>query len=128
MPGLQPIQLAYAANLIILLPIAVPTLLGLWDTAQHRFEESAGWRVLVGALWTAIFIGSALGLRAPLQYAPLLLMQIIYKTLWLAVYAAPRLLRRQTAQIPSGIALCFIAIVLVYPLVLPWQELLRAER
>mgnify|MGYP000520596975 CR=1 FL=1 len=128
MHSVQPLQLAYAANLIILLPIAVPTLLGLWDTAQHRFDESAGWRVLVGALWTAILVGSALGLRAPLQYAPLLLLQVIYKTLWLAVYAAPRLVRGQASRIPSGIALCFVAIVVVYPLVLPWHELLRAER
>lgn len=128
MPRALPLQLAYAANLLILLPIAVPTLLGLWDTAQDRFAESAGWRALVGALWTAILLGSALGLRAPLQYAPLLLLQVIYKTLWLAVYAAPRLLRGQAAQVPSGIALCFVGIVIVYPFLLPWTELFRAER
>jgi hypothetical protein len=121
------IKLAYLANVVILLPIAIPTLLRVYDTAQGRFAESAGWRVLVGALWSAILASSLLGLFAPLRFAPVLLIQIIYKSLWLAVYAAPRLVARRSSEIPTGIALSFIAIVLVYPFLIPWGALLSRE-
>ncbi|MFS8066819.1 MAG: hypothetical protein ACMG6S_10645 [Byssovorax sp.] len=118
------LQLAYAANVVILLPVAVPALLRLSDVAQSRFEESAGWRVLVGALWTAILVLSALGLRAPLRYAPVLLLQLIYKTLWLVVYAAPRVVRGESRKVPWGIGGSFLAIVLVWPWIIPWEHLL----
>ena len=44
------LRLAYSFNLLVLLPLAVPTLLRLYPTDQGRFEESARWRTLVGAL------------------------------------------------------------------------------
>ncbi len=118
------IQLAYAANLALLIPVAVPTLLRLFPTDQGRFEESSGWRILVGAFWTAIMVLSLLGLRAPLTYSPVLLLQMIYKTLWLAFYAAPRFLRGQASDIPWGIAGSFLCIVLVWPWIIPWAYLL----
>jgi len=55
-------------NVAILTPIAAPTVFRLFPTDQGRFAESAGWRVLVGALWSAI---------------PVLSLQLIYKTVWL---------------------------------------------
>jgi hypothetical protein len=124
---MAPIKLAYLANVALLLPIALPTLLRLYDTAQGRFAESAGWRVLVGALWSAILASSLLGLFAPLRFAPVLLIQIVYKSLWLAVYAAPRLVARRSSEIPTGIALSFVAIVIVYPFLVPWGALLSRE-
>jgi hypothetical protein len=120
----EPLQLPYILNILILVPIAVPTLLGLFDTAQGAFEESAGWRVLVGSLWTAILVGSILGLFAPVTYAPLLLMQVIYKSLWLAIYAAPRIAAGRSDAVPPGIAVSFVVIVLTYPFVIPWSHLL----
>lgn len=44
------IQLAYAANIAILLPIAAPTILRGSLTDQGCFPESLGRRVLVGSL------------------------------------------------------------------------------
>lgn len=118
------LQLAYLANIAILLPIAVPTLLRIYRTEQGLFPESAGWRVLVGALWTAIMFLSALGLREPLRYSPVLLLQVIYKSLWLLVYALPLARRREWRLIPWGIAGSFLVVVLVWPWLLPWSYLL----
>lgn len=118
------LRIAYAANILILVPIAIPTLLRLGDAAQGRFDESAGWRTLVGALWTAILVLSLLGLRAPLVYCPVLLLQVIYKGLWLGVYALPRLCRGEGRGVPAGIAVSFAAIVLVWPWLIPWRHLL----
>lgn len=118
------LRIAYAANILILVPIAVPTLLRRVDAAQGRFVESEGWRVLVGALWTSILVLSLLGLRAPLEFAPVLLLQVIYKSLWLIVYALPRLRGGDARSLPAGITVSFIAIVSIWPWLIPWRHLL----
>ena len=57
--------------------------------------------------------------------SPLLLIQVIYKTLWLAVFAVPRLRTGRVSEIPWGIALTFLVIVVSYPWVIPWGQLFR---
>jgi hypothetical protein len=121
------LRLAYAFNLLVLLPIAVPTLLRLYPTDQGRFAESAGWRVLVGALWTAILVLSILGLYAPLRYSPVLVLQLIYKTLWILVFALPRVVNGCAHSVPWGIAGTFIIIVLVWPFIIPWGYLFSSQ-
>jgi hypothetical protein len=121
------LRLAYAFNLLVLLPIAVPTILRLYPTDQGRFEESAGWRTLVGALWTAILVLSALGLYAPLRHSPVLFLQVTYKTLWLLVFALPRVLKGCTHSVPWGIAGTFLVIILVWPFIIPWGYLFSSQ-
>lgn len=119
-------RFAYLANVCILVPIAGMTLLGWSDAAQGRFSESPGWRVLVGALWTGILVLSLLGLRAPLIFSPVLVLQLIYKSLWLLMYAAPRWLSGRGDQVPPGIAVSFVVIVVVWPWLIPWKHLFAA--
>jgi hypothetical protein len=121
------LRLAYAFNILVLLPIAVPTLLRLYPTDQGKFEESAGWRVLVGALWTAILVLSALGLYAPLRFSPVLVLQVIYKTLWLLVFALPRVVNGRSRSVPWGIAGTFLVIILVWPFIIPWGYLFSGQ-
>ena len=53
---MQLLQVAYWINIVVLVPIAIPTVFRLFPRDQHRFEESAGWRVLVGSLWSSIAV------------------------------------------------------------------------
>jgi hypothetical protein len=121
--NMSALQFAYLANLVILVPVAVPTLLGMYRTDEGRLVDGGGWRVLVGSLWSAILILSALGLAHPLVYSPVLLLQLIYKSAWLAVFVGPRMLRGEWGQLPRGITLSFVAIVLVWPWLIPWSYL-----
>jgi hypothetical protein len=59
--------------------------------------------------------------------SPLLLMQVIYKSLWLLIFVMPRLLKGKNSEIPSGIALVFLMIVLSYPWGIPWGPLLETR-
>lgn len=118
------LHLPYVANIVILVPIALGTLFNLFPVSRGHFPESAGWRTLAGSLWTAILIGSILGLFRPVVFSPLLLLQVIYKTLWLLVYTLPRLLRNDPdRQIHWGISIVFTVIVLTYPIIIPWGYL-----
>jgi len=95
-------------NILVLVPIGLLTLFGGEKggqmACQGKFPESEGFRTILGSLWTAILIGSILGLFFPATMSPLLLIQVLYKTLWLLVFVVPRL---RTAQQRSPVGDCF---------------------
>ncbi len=49
---------------------------------------------IVGSSYVAFGLASVLGLRAPLKFAPLLLLQLTYKIIWSIVVAIPLLLSK----------------------------------
>jgi hypothetical protein len=64
---------------------------------------------------------SLLGLRYPLQMLPILLFELVWKILWVVVYALPLLLRNQLdAGGREDLTGCLMGVGLV-PLVLPWK-------
>jgi hypothetical protein len=119
--------LPYIFNILVLVPVGSLTLLGGTNggqlACQGKFSESEGFRTILGSVWTAILLGSVLGLFYPVTMAPLLLIQLIYKTLWLLVFVRPRLRTERSGEVPWGIALTFLVIVVSYPWVIPWQQL-----
>ena len=119
--------LPYIFNILVLIPIGLLTLLGGERggqlACQKKFPESEGFRTILGSLWTAILLGSILGLVFPVQMSSLLLIQEIYKSLWLLVFVKPRLSKLEISEVPSGIALVFLVIVLSYPWFIPWWQL-----
>ena len=124
---LNPLHLPYIFNIIVLVPIGLLTLLGGERggrlASQGKFPESEGFRTILGSLWTAILLGSVLGLFYPVTMSPLLLIQVIYKALWLMVFVIPKLLGGQRREVPWGISLTFLVIIASYPLVIPWGHL-----
>lgn len=119
--------LPFIFNIIVLIPVGLLTLFGGEKggqiACQSKFPESEGFRTILGSLWTAILIGSGMGIFFPATMSPLLLIQVIYKTLWLLVFVAPRLRTGRSSEVPWGIALVFLVIVFSYPLVIPWGQL-----
>ena len=124
---MTPLLLPYIFNIIVLIPIGFLTLLGGEKggrlACQSKFSESEGFRTILGSLWTAILIGSVLGLFFPITMSALLLIQVIYKTIWLLVYAMPRMLKQRGNEVPWVISLTFLVIIVSYPWVIPWEQL-----
>jgi hypothetical protein len=127
---MKPLLLPYIFNILVLIPVGLATLFGGAAGGrfvfQGRFPESAGIRTILGSLWTAILIGSIIGLFYPVSMSPLLLIQVIYKSLWLVVFVLPLLVRGQGNAVPWGVAGTFLFIVLTYPWVIPWGKLFGA--
>lgn len=67
---MQLLQFAYLSNIAPLILIAIPTIFKLFPTDESKFQESEGWRILVGTLWFAILVLSVLGMFDPLRYSP----------------------------------------------------------
>jgi hypothetical protein len=116
-------QVLFWANILILVPIGFGTLLKPSLTDHGVFAESAGWRTLVGSLWVGILACSALGVVWPEAFLWLLAFQVFYKSVWLLAYVMPRLLTGRRSEIPAGITLSFVVIVLVWPWFIPWGRL-----
>jgi len=111
----------YVANIVILVPVALGTLTGLLPISRGHFPESTGWRTMTGSLWTAILVCSIAGLFYPVIFAPILLLQVIYKLVWIIFYVLPRLKTEESQkEIHPGITISFLAIVILYPLFIPW--------
>ncbi len=110
------LKIAYGANILILVPVcwAMFAGQGVKSVFNGAVDESAGLRLLVASLWAAILAASVAGLAFPRFFAPVLLIQIFYKALWLVVFVAPQL-AGSAQKVPSGIAICFAAIVTTYP-------------
>ena len=118
------LYLPYLFNILILVPVGLGSLFNVFQVSHGHFPESPGWRSLTGSLWTAILVCSILGLFQPILFSPLLLLQLIYKTLWLIVYVAPRIMKGDRRQeIHWGMTITFAIIVILYPIVIPWRFL-----
>jgi hypothetical protein len=120
MHNINLLKIAYAANIIILVPVisAMFTARGVANVFDGRVDESLGLRLLVASLWTAILIGSIAGLWWPRFFAALLPIQIIYKSLWLGVFVVPLAQRSGWDAVPKGISITFLIIVVTYPFIL----------
>ncbi len=117
------IKLVYTANIIVAAYIGIISLffprLSSATIFQNSYQTTDIIR-LVGCLWLAIAVLSVFGLWQPLNFSPVLLLQLLYKGTWLLVVAIPAIKNNQTY--PSGMATFFLVWVLVLPFVIPWTE------
>lgn len=111
------LKLGYYNNLLVLGYVFIQYISGN-DISQDSFTDSVGWRLIALSLWSAIFIGSILGISSPSKWANLLLIQIIYKVIWLSTYVIPLAWDGRWDLIPPGITISFTYISLWYPYLL----------
>ena len=81
----------------------------------------------VNAMLVALSLLSLVGVLRPLQMLPILLFEILWKTIWLAHIALPQLLAGQVRDgTPETLFACAIAIPVV--LFVPWDRVGRLRR
>jgi hypothetical protein len=109
---------AYTFNIFILIPTCYNMLVGsgVAQVFENHVVESRGLRLMVGSLWLAILLASLLGLVWPTFFAPVVPIQVFYKSVWLLTFVLPLVRARQ--PFPVGISVVFLIIVASYPLLL----------
>lgn len=122
------LQIGFVVDAVVTFPFALATLIGCERWAQLLFRESLpeshSLRTILGSLWMAILMCSLVGVFFPVEMSPVLILQLIYKGLWIAWFAIPRWLSGRSAEVPWRIAGIFLAFILVYPWIIPWTRLL----
>lgn len=126
------LRLVYTANILIAGSVGVSSLLTPGHAANSVWQGTtlpgdAAVRV-TGALWTALALLSVLGLRNPGVMVPVLLVQLLYKGMWLLAVAVPAMARGEGRTLPAGMAWVFLVWVAVLPFVIPFRELLAEPR
>lgn len=118
------LRLAYGFNILVLAPV----LIGLY---AHRGDgvilalgggiaNVDGLRLLVTSLWLAILLLSIAGLVAPRLFIPLLVLQVVYKSVYLATYVAPVIGQKGWGAAPWGPTIVFAAIIVIWPFII-WR-------
>ena len=125
---MRPLLLPYIFNMVVLIPVGLTMPFGGAEgrrlLLQGKLPESAEIRTSSASAWTVILIGSVIGLFHPVSMSPVLLIQVIYNSLWLGVFVVPLLVRGRFGEVDWGIAGTFLFIVLTYPWVIPWGKVL----
>jgi hypothetical protein len=67
---------------------------------------------LCGSLFLALGLVSILGLRSPLKFAPVLLLELVYKPVWLVAVALPLFLKGQFPFYVVFISAVFITFII----------------
>jgi len=87
------------------------------DVWPELINHAGAWDPVRGAaysLWATLSLLSGLGLRYPLQMLPLLLFQLVYKSIWLVAVGIPLQSTGQATEMTTvflvGVALDLIAI------------------
>jgi CHASE2 domain-containing sensor protein len=118
------LRLAYGANLVgagvpgaVLLAVPQTGTELLFGVPADPFVAT-----VLGSVWLAVGATSVLGLRDPRRYAGLLVLQVVYKTLWIVAGAA-RLLATGTAPPATVPFAAFFAVIVV-----AWVLALRSAR
>jgi hypothetical protein len=118
------LRFAYLCNILILVPVALTTLFSQRASTlifEDKFAVAPEMTKLVGCLWTAILLGSIVGLADPRGMRALLLLQVVYKALFLTTVLLPLGLRGGWTALPQGLTVTFLLIVLVWPWLL-WKD------
>ena len=120
------LRIVYIANIIVAGWISLTSMFAPKTAASSIFSgayENTDVIRLVGCLWFAIAILSVFGLIKPLQFSPVLLVQLIYKATWLVVVMLPAISNGK--PYPGGMAAFFVVWVALLPFAIPWASLFR---
>jgi hypothetical protein len=76
---------------------------------------------LLGAVWLLAFVG----LRYPLQMLPLLMFELVWKSIWLIAFGLPQWSSGQLLSTFTEDFLAIVAGVILMPIVIPWAYVYR---
>jgi hypothetical protein len=82
---------------------------------------------LNGSLFLAFGLVAIAGLRAPLKYCPLLLMELVYKTIWFLGVVVPLLLRGEFPRSAAMQAVIFVTFIVGDLVAIPFRYLFAGD-
>lgn len=122
------IRAVYVANILVAGQVGWISVFARERAARFIFEGTMTPNSaisLVGCFWLAIAALSFVGLFAPLQLSAVLVIQLLYKGLWLLAIAFPAIASGQAETMPMTLVTFFVIWVIVLPFVIPFRYLLN---
>lgn len=127
MPEVTKLQLYLLRAMYLLIVVGLG--LTVWPSIIAPAERMADPHSVIQSILGAFCLLSLVGLRYPLQMLPILLFELIWKTLWVLGFALPVWLRTGLDEYAAGVMFaCAMGIVLT-PIAVPWRYLFtRAQQ
>jgi hypothetical protein len=98
------------------------------DSWTHIFTHKGVWSpmdAMAWCIWASYSVLSILGIIQPLKMLPIVMLEILYKVIWLVLVAYPLWSSNQLAGSPAeGMTNVFLLVVLPI-LAMPWRYFLR---
>ena len=96
----------------------------IWPGVVHHAKAVELSDGVVSSLLAAVTVLAALGIRYPLQMLPLLLFELVWKSIWLIAFALPLWSAHQIdAETQETVKACLMGIV-ICPVAIPWPYVL----
>lgn len=100
--------------------VAVGLALVVWPGIIHHNRPWELMEGVVQCMLASFALMSALGVRYPLQMLPVLLWELVWKTIWLVIVAMPLWMAGQMDQ-PTWEIASAVLLVVAFPFVIPWS-------
>jgi hypothetical protein len=78
-----------------------------------------------GSIFLALGLISLMGLRSPLKFAPVLLLELVYKPIWLVAVALPLFLKGRFPFYVVTMSAVFITFIVGDLIAIPFSHLFR---
>lgn len=114
----------YALRAMYLL-IAVGLMVSIWPGIFSSSGQVADSYTVINSFLAAVTLLSLLGLRYPLKMLPILIFELLWKSIWLLVFALPIYLETGLDDYAAGVAFACLMGVVLTPLVIPWRYVIR---
>lgn len=96
----------------------------IWPAIIHPANAQDLMQGVANSLLAAVSLLAVLGIRYPLKMLPLLLFELIWKSIWLFAFAWPLWSAHQIdAATAQSIKACLMGII--FPIVIPWPYVLE---
>lgn len=83
---------------------------------------------IVGSVWVTVGILSIFGLRSPLKFVPILLTELIYKSIWFIGVMLPLLITKQFPSYAIPIAIILATYIIGNIIAIPFSHVFKKEQ
>jgi hypothetical protein len=119
--GIVRIYLLRAMYLLIAVGLCVTVIPRVISTSGNPVDP----HTVINSILMGFCLTALLGIRYPLKMLPILLLELIWKTFWLLVFALPMYLNHELDQYTRDVIFaCGMGVVLT-PLVIPWRYVVK---
>ncbi len=94
--------------------------------AKHIFSGTVEPNIamsVLGSIWLAVGALAVFGLFYPVQFSPLFVVQLIYKSVWLLFVALPMVVSGRAKSLPLVMTILFVFWVIGLPFAIPFRQL-----
>ena len=124
--GVTKVQMILLRAMYLLIVVGLG--LTIWPSIIVPDARIADPHSVIQSMLGAFSLLALVGLRYPLQLLPILLFELMWKTLWVLVFALPVWLQTGLDEYAKGVLFACVMGIVLTPFVIPWRYVMARLR